>query len=361
MSSTISPHHLILFYLYTLARPQWLLVIITATSMTSLLYQNAITPLSTKGDSSYTLVNPSITNSLMSTETINSQENGKLLGVGRGKRGIESNCALLFFGLIKKISELVLPSIRKNVVEVNPFCDIFIHTYNFTKLPLNVRNNETNSDIEFKVDDVYQLTRNVLIDDMKSFFKKKRKYVSTVKKYGYLGWGACCLSSENMIKQWHSIESVWNLMDITRTSLHQYKHVGLFRSDVYYANPINISTSKAALPAFSSWYGVNDRLFYGYYDYAKIWATRRFDFVEPFIKYFLKTNHSWDNLIHLVERNGSFNERSISNYLRDGGRQGFHSETFLAKMLLNYSVPFETKPICVWRVRAEGVLLRSDC
>ena len=119
------------------------------------------------------------------------------------------DCALLFFGLIKSFPNLVLPSIRENVIQNNPSCDIFIHTYNFTNVPPNIRNNESIDDLEYRVNDVYLLTRIVVVEDVNFVFKRRKNDLSIVKKCSYLGWGACCLSTENMIKQWHSIESVW--------------------------------------------------------------------------------------------------------------------------------------------------------
>ena len=65
-----------------------------------------------------------------------------------------------------------------------------------------------------------------------------------------------------MIKQWHSIESVWELMEFHAAKRRVfYKQVGLFRLDAYYVDPINVSDSQAALLSFGSCKGVNDRLF----------------------------------------------------------------------------------------------------
>ena len=341
----------------------WLFAFIMLTAALPLFYRRALMASSTTNGgkcflpfcNKAVLYRPSHRNT---RDTENSHATSSLPNTEKGR-----DCALLFFGLIKSFSNLVLPSIRENILQNNPSCDIFLHTYNFTNIPPNIRNNESKDDLEYRVNDVYLLTGNVVVEDVNFVYKKRGKDMSMVKKYSYLGWGACCLSTENMIKQWHSIESVWNLMEETsaKMPLSQYKRVGLFRSDILYITPINISDSRAALPAFSSWYGVNDRIFYGCYEHAKVWATMRFQFIEPFTKYYLIKNHSWDNILPLEESSSRSTNDIISNYLHHGGRQGFHSETFLAKMLLNYSIPFEAKPICAWRIRSGGIVQKYDC
>ena len=269
------------------------------------------------------------------------------------------SCALLFFGLMKSFENIVLPSIQENILGPNPSCDVFLHTYNFTCVPSNPRNNEGKCDEKYQSSEAYLLTPHVVIEDLDTFEMKRKNHTVVVNEHHHRNWGPCCLSSENMVKQWHSIESVWELMESFSAEKNVfYNRVGLFRSDVYYVDPINISDSQAALPSFGSWNGVNDRLFYGSYDHARVWATKRFEFIPSFLKHFLKTNNNGHALLHL---NGSYDVRSAQAYLQHGGYQGFHSETFLAKLLLNYSVLFETKAICLRRVRAKGIIESSDC
>ena len=59
-------------------------------------------------------------------------------------------------------------------------------------------------------------------------------------------------SMDNMIKQWHSIDAVWNLMNNT----NHYDRVGLFRVDVKYKTPIDISDADAVIPNFQHWGGL---------------------------------------------------------------------------------------------------------
>ncbi len=53
-------------------------------------------------------------------------------------------CALLFFGLVKDFKDLALPAIQRNIIDPNPSCDVFLHTYDIDKVPENKRNREVN-------------------------------------------------------------------------------------------------------------------------------------------------------------------------------------------------------------------------
>ncbi len=66
----------------------------------------------------------------------NAQDNARMI------ERMNQPCALLFFGLVKHFDDLALPSIQKNIVGPNHQCDIYLHTYNITDLPVNPRNGE---------------------------------------------------------------------------------------------------------------------------------------------------------------------------------------------------------------------------
>jgi hypothetical protein len=135
---------------------------------------------------------------------------------------------------------------------------------------------------------------------------------------------------DNMIKQWHSIEQVWNLMQ-NYSDVHNksYAQVALFRPDVLYRNPIDIFDGPAFMPHFG--WPANDRMFAGTYDNAKIWATQRF--------------------------------ASLDKALRDGFlKKGLHSESYIAEVILQQmSDQVERRTICFQRVRATGIVHRDDC
>ena len=137
---------------------------------------------------------------------------------------------------------------------------------------------------------------------------------------------------DNMVKQWHSIEQVWNLMEEAENKLNiHYERVGLFRSDVLYANPIDImdGNDDAVTPMFAS-SRANDRMFYGSYENARIWATIRFPSVEC--------------------------------YRPSKKKYGLHSEQFMKDQILaSMNTRVVKKDICFFRVRATGLVMSDDC
>ena len=112
-------------------------------------------------------------------------------------------------------------------------------------------------------------------------------------------------SIENIVKQWHSIESAWNDMEKHSVLLKKnYTQVAMLRNDVFYATPFDIyNTSrnkrrlnnKKALDGHSNDYEyvgvpnwarfpINDRMIYGSYRGVKIWSTERFQRLESHVR-----------------------------------------------------------------------------
>jgi hypothetical protein len=279
--------------------------------------------------------------------------------------GRTPSCALLFFGVPRMFREAALPSIQKYLIEPNPNCDIFVHTYNITILTAS-RNNESNGALFPR--DVYKLhptaariesVRNVLKMRDMSFFRKNH----------HPGWGDCCSSTVNMVKQWHSISGAWTLMEhYAQKTKKRYDRVGLFRLDVFYTHPIyvvrptTITTNDSdaigalreengeeqavvphflwvkATPEHYFWNFTNDRMFYGNYQYAKIWATQRFDRVKKYIN-----------------RKKTRTKVEMMRY-----DQGIHSESFMDYLLRD--IPkVQKNPICFWRLRTTGTVRYDDC
>ena len=280
-------------------------------------------------------------------------------------------CALLFFGLIKEsFSSITLPSIQKNILHINPQCDIYLHVYNLTQAPTSKRNLEFYSK-ELNVSEAYLLTNHVIFEEMETFDTNRKEILErTRKKYSH-NWGECCGSHDNMIKQWNSIEGVWDLMHASELQLmedkqsgrfpnhqkihkeanHYYEQVGLFRSDVFYTRPIDIFDSQAAVPNFAHHGGINDRLFYGSYDNAKIWASQRFAFVDIFEEKYIKP----------LEHRDLDAWSKIQKFFGAKFKDGYHSESFLMHLLNHYGVRVELRDHCVWRVRTGKRLLTNDC
>lgn len=242
-----------------------------------------------------------------------------------------TNCALIFFGLPKSFKKIVLPSITKYVLAVNPHCDIFIHTYNISVYS-NPRNHEEESVIiPAEMQSIGNIT-NMVFENLVDFHS--RINVSYYHKYFPQGNGWLFPNSlDNMMLQWNSIQVGWNLMvDHEGKTKKKYERVGFFRPDVLYTNNIDIQHGQAVTAKFNNRQGwTNDRLFFGLREYAQIWATKRFSFVETYM-------------------NTTF-----------GKEHGLHSEMFLNKFMIFWNIPLTLQNFCFYRVRATAQIILNDC
>lgn len=284
------------------------------------------------------------------------QESMNLEDFGDTRTIDHPRCALLFFGLVVEFKSLVYPSIQRHILDQNPHCDVFLHTYNISTLPFNAKNGGTREGVLLDVSQATKLTSeegHAQFESMDSFFQRRQRALNRTRANFHNGtWGDCCISHDNMIKQWHSIKAVWDLMEAhahkeqtkmsggttssstTPTPQEEpyYKNVGFFRLDVYYLTPIDISNSTAVIPDFAN-YPKNDRLFYGNYAFAEIWANR-FRFIPTFEK----------------------------KYMRKQSRlNGLHSETIVHYLLEHHEIPYEESPdICFLRVRSGPSRVKLD-
>ena len=176
--------------------------------------------------------------------------------------------------------------------------------------------------------DIYLLTPNVVIDDDASYertrpdHKQWRKYHPPTRG----GW-VYPNSIDNLIREWHSIERVWHLME---ASGRTYRRVGLFRLDSVFTRPIALSAYSApgvvCDPSMRGG-GWCDRMFLGDFHVARRWASQRFSTAEEYVK----TNKE------------------------------LHAETFMQHLLKDLQV--EEGRICIRVVRACGPrgIQTSDC
>ena len=166
--------------------------------------------------------------------------------------------------------------------------------------------------------EVYSMTNNVQFDTLDSVSKAidfEYYHKNYVQKDGVFPW-----SMDNSLKQWYSIQKVWDSMTTN------YERIGLFRLDVLYTEPIVIQNGDAVIPDFLHFDGLNDRAFYGLYKWANQWATARFKKLAI---------------------------RSKQENIYD-----MHAETFVKYLMRD--VPIELKPMCFKRVRATGEI-KNDC
>ena len=279
-------------------------------------------------------------------------------------------CALLFFGLPRAYKEMVLPSIVRNILIPNARhqCDIYVHYYHQHAEKAGRGNRGGAIDpndilllkkagIDVAKDHGGRLPRVEFVNDTEKSFWKKRGtsleiYHNTTDQEDrplYFPWKTTFLkdSLTNIVKQWHSIDSVFTLMETTSQLLHNvsYVRVGMFRSDVMFVTPIDIAfldrdkmdvhNQHVVLAPFGK-HPVNDRMIYGPLEGVKVWATKRFELIEKRVK------------LHL-----------------DPGFE-MHSERFLNATILpaikKLGVSLYTNPdICFLRTRADKSVLRHDC
>jgi len=260
----------------------------------------------------------------------------------------DDKCALLFFGLARSYQDMVLPSLIENVLTPNARhgCDVFVHIYTQETDAVGRRNDGGDlrpNDIFLLEDAVHSVARdyyeNTILrqqsilpehsrqeyeppivafahDTPEAFLERRSEQLkryhtkktsvgrnggandTVLAYYPYAANTYQHSSLDNIVKQWHSIQASFMLMDYSaKIRGISYSRVGMFRSDCFYVTPIDIaslgkSTENSigatkydvhnkyfVTPSFAR-HPVNDRLVYGPYQAVKIWATKRFDLIE---------------------------------------------------------------------------------
>lgn len=214
------------------------------------------------------------------------------------------------------------------MIDKNPTCDIFIHTYTLKDGFSNPRNKEKRVPVDSR--DVVALNAtgtmitNVPTTAQMEHFLGINITVALLKHFPpkKSGWFYPD-SMLNMFKQWISIQLVWSLMPA------KYCRVGLFRLDTRLENDVNIFDGEAVVPDFMNWKGhfTNDQLFYGLYKYGDAWATTR--------------------------------NKLLPEYLNR--HKTLHSERIVRFVLQSCSAPLTFRPICLTRVRGGGKLAKNRC
>ena len=352
-------------------------------------------------------------------------------------------CALLFFGLPRSFREMVLPSIIQNILIPNARhnCDVYVHYY-FVAQELPGRKNRggvINPRDIFLLDHaaraVYykygpgnkdsnrRTPRHLMHEPIVRFVHDTEQDFwdvrgETIKKYhntidpvdgkpAYFPWGAKTYTNtslDNMVKQWHSIEKAFKLMDVTARNYNNelamkikngdptalsnpnldttnitYSRVGMFRSDCMYLTPIDIAVldkgaidtknSHAVIPAFAR-RPVNDRMVYGPYDAVKIWATQRFQLIEERVSQrvdvgmAMHSEHFLDGTVFPAMRQYYKNHQEHKALLQqnkvargDMGIEDYSDETATASELdIHWN-----RDICFVRARADVSVMANDC
>ncbi|KAI2506913.1 hypothetical protein MHU86_7505 [Fragilaria crotonensis] len=216
---------------------------------------------------------------------------------------------------------MVLPSLIANVIIPNAQydCDYFVHFYNVTYEPPS---RSGNGGI-IVPDDVYLLRQAVhdearrigrplphvgfALESVDAFEKNQSDILREIRRNGtdeknpFHGKEKSFTVETyvNIIKMWYSIAAAWDSMKTYSSSRDiKYERVAMMRSDVVYLTPIDVFWSapsnsslenrfdefnnQSVIPGFAR-FPVNDRMFYGPYEAAEIWATGRFSRLEDFV------------------------------------------------------------------------------
>lgn len=287
-------------------------------------------------------------------------------------------CAINLYGLPRKFKDLVLPGLVENVIKPNARyeCDYFVHYYD-RREESDYRGADIGRAGTIDPEEIKLLTAAVeqehasfqrrripkvefRKDSEESFFHRYNPLLTKI--YNDRGGPDNNLlyiplseaepfpnaTIVNIIKMWHSQESVWNLMEPPSSGQHNehYSRVAMLRSDVLYVTPIDIyklpdgsmdyENQYAVVPNFAN-FPVNDRMIYGPADGVKIWAAGRFKRLQRHVERVLETGDG----IH-PER---YLYHTIFPAIRDAGVQILPGN----------------KELCFLRVRSDLSLRAGDC
>jgi len=282
-------------------------------------------------------------------------------------------CSINFFGLTRSFTTMALPSIVQNILlpNANYKCDIVVHYYKINHDAPGRFNRGGSIDpdaVNALIGATKVIAAHVGISPPSVIIKGETKAEFLIKhgdlvkhfqtaldpvsgNLKYFPWADASYKSvkqiENIVMQWNSIQSAWSLMEsYAENHRFEYKRVAFFRSDAFYALPVDIfkvdkdtydySNRYAVIPGFAR-YPANDRMFYGPVDAVRVWATQRFTRLD----------------------------HHIATYEPIG--YGMHSERYIDHEILpaivnetGYEV-VENVDICFYRTRAGDSVMITDC
>jgi hypothetical protein len=282
-------------------------------------------------------------------------------------------CAINLYGLPRQFAAMVLPGLRKHVIEVNARyeCDYFVHYYDrheesdyrgvdrgrggqidpdeILLLRLAVLDVHTRMNYSSVIPNVtfVKESEETFFDRFGPFLDKIFHYTSADGRLLYLPYSEGepfpNTTTVNIVKMWHSQEAVWRMMESSSWQEH-YSRVAMLRSDVLFVSPVDIyrhpdgsldhDNRFAVVPNFGN-FPVNDRMIYGPYDAVRLWAAGRF--------------------------------QHLDRHVRSTVGDGIHSEKYLSKaifpLIQDAGVPIlkASSDLCFLRVRSDLSLRFQDC
>jgi len=257
-------------------------------------------------------------------------------------------CALLFFTSNDETAtqkpSFLWSFLQANVMQENPSCEIFVHSF-----------------AEMK--------------DSIPYFPIQRTHflVSTFQQQEDENYRRVPLK---LRKQWHSILSVWNFMELfEQNNWKRFQKIGLFSYDMVYYDPVPITNNNedAVVPSAILSNGADEEerwgstLLYGARDVAKIWATDRLKSIESYqqwlgsatnstsflVDYLL--NQKWGLLGYVAVRNICFRPYAT---ITDEGQHNKEC-TFAAQSATTMSVIDKVPGLVVLGMHRSGTSLLS--
>ena len=176
--------------------------------------------------------------------------------------------ALLCYGLPRSL-RFTIHSIRSNVISplqnVDVQVDTFVHTFRHRHPISNRRSQELNVKLD---NDEWKLLQptNVSIEEVESVLHDQRGLLNKLKRYGD-AWRDGFSSLERYLLGLHSAQYVTRMAEQQHKS---YDGAILIRGDLLFYDPLDVRLFAQALrmntiviPAWQSWFGLNDRFMYG--------------------------------------------------------------------------------------------------
>ena len=244
----------------------------------------------------------------------------------------EDRCAINLWGLPRAFESLVLPSLIRNVILPNAKynCDYFVHYYQLNQ-EASGRSGQGGA---IHPEQVLLLKEQVLkaqppnqrapvvefaVTPEADFWTQYQPLLDKIQHTKdpqgqhplYFPWRARTYknpaTTNNVIKMWHSIQSVWQLMMQqsqnnnndsnynNNNNTIQYTQVAMIRSDVLYMSTLDLyeyGTSRVVIPAFGR-HPVSDRVIVGPAQAVEIWATARFDKLDAHVQYMYEHHRGW--------------------------------------------------------------------
>jgi len=280
---------------------------------------------------------------------------------------VDKSCAVLLFGLPRAFKSLVLPSLSKNVLEPTSRhnCDYFVHYYNLTKEGVSRAGTGGTIDpheVLLLENEVHKLTPSSHVQfefteeaDFWSQYQSLLEKIDTTNdpegRPLYFPWGDASYhkpdSTNNIVKMWHSIESVFNMMEsYALKNGKDYSNVAIIRSDVFFATPVDLFEylNRIVVPNFAG-YPIPDRSVVGPLSTVKIWATERFKRLDEHVTYMYKHDRGY----------GMHSERFIHYALIPAMQKSLeYTNSSLDDVL-------EHPSMCFFRARADETLWANDC